>query len=273
MTHRPPLMKVLALSCHAAQRCLLGPINLEIEAGLTAIVGSNGSGKSTLLQALVGLLPNTLRVQGGILVQGEPLEKIAAAKRAKTIAWLAQDVQISQAAESFQTSLLNVQGLIELASLATFGWTLQKTNNSAAALEHYLQAFDLLSLRHEALQHISGGELQRAQLARVFAVQSPIMLLDEPSNHLDLTHQLSLEQAMQAHRDNASSTNACIYSTHDLNFALKADHLLLMKHGKINHQLNLSTASDEEIQTDLLACFETPVKVFRLEGTRKAIRL
>jgi iron complex transport system ATP-binding protein len=273
MTQHSPLFALNALSCDAAQRRLLGPIVLSIDAGLTAILGSNGSGKSTLLQALAGLLPKALRVQGDILCQGEPLGKMPAAKRAKTISWLAQDVQSSQAAESFQTSLLTVQGLIELASLATFGWTMQETKNSTAVLEHYLQAFDLLGLRHEALQNISGGELQRAQLARVFAVQSPILLLDEPSNHLDLQHQLSLERAMQAQRDQASSAHACIYSTHDLNFALKADHLLLMKHGQVYQHLNLSKASDDDVEASLFSCFETPVKVFRFEGGRKAIRL
>ncbi len=273
MSAHPPRFTVRALRCDATHRRLLGPIDLYIEPGLTAILGSNGSGKSTLLHALVGLLPATLKVQGEILVQGEPLENMSAAKRAKTIAWLAQDVQTLQAAESFQTSLLTVQGLIELANLATFGWTMQATKSSTAVLEHYLQAFDLLSLRFEALQHISGGELQRAQLARVFAVQSPILLLDEPSNHLDLQHQISLERAMQAHHNQAASSNACIYSTHDLNFAMKADHLLLMKHGKVSQQMNLSEASDEEVQASLRACFETPVKVFRLEGSRKAIRL
>ncbi len=273
MTHRPTLLALQGLGCDSAHRHLLGPIDLNIEPGLTAILGANGSGKSTLLRALGGLLPAALRVQGDLLIQGEPLIKMPKAQRAKTIAWLAQDVQASQAGESFQTSLLTVQGLIELASLATFGWTLQAPNNSTAALEHYLQAFDLLSLRHEDLQNISGGELQRAQLARVFAVESPILLLDEPSNHLDLQHQRSLEQAMRAHRDRASNTNACVYSTHDLNFALQADHLLLMKHGQVSRTLNLSTASDEEVQASLLACFETPVKIFWLEGHRKAIRL
>jgi ABC-type cobalamin/Fe3+-siderophores transport system ATPase subunit len=78
---------------------------------------------------------------------------------------------------------------------------------------------------------------------------------------------------MQAHRDQALRTNACIYSTHDLNFALKADHLLLMKQGQVSQQMSLSKASDEEVQASLIACFETPVKVFRLEGKRKAIRL
>jgi iron complex transport system ATP-binding protein len=273
MTKHPPVFALQALSCEAGQRRLLGPISLNIEAGLTAILGSNGSGKSTLLQAMADLLPKALRSQGDILCQGESLRTMPGAKRAKTVAWLAQDVQTSQAGESFQTSLLTVQGLIELAGLASFGWTMPETKNSTAVLEHCLQAFDLISLRHEALQNISGGELQRAQLARVFAVQSPILLLDEPSNHLDLQHQLSLERAMQAHRDQRSSPQACIYSTHDLNFALKADHLLLMKHGQVSQHLTLSKASDEQVQASLFACFETPVKVFRLEGNRKAIRL
>jgi iron complex transport system ATP-binding protein len=268
----PPL-SVQALSCYAGQRYLLGPINIEVAPGLTAIIGPNGSGKSTFLQALAGLLPKELNTRGKILSRGLALETMSVSQRAKAIAWLAQDTLTSQAAGSFQTSLLTVHGLIALSGLAQTGWMTKQSEGLAKELEHYLRVFDLDSLKHEALHNISRGELQRAQLARVFAVNSTTLLLDEPSNHLDLQHQLSLERAMITHCAQGNREMTCIYSTHDLNLALKAAHLVLMKNGLIIGQFKLSDASDETLQSSFTECFDTEVRVIRFEGLRQAIRM
>ena len=274
MTQSAPVISVQDLCCYSAQRKLLGPINLNIRPGRTAILGPNGSGKSTLLQALAGVLPDGLRRRGEIRIREKPLEKMSLAQRAKTIAWLAQDTQNSPGGGNFQTSLLTVQGLIQLAAIARFGWIASTHQDCAALIERNLKAFDLLDLRHQALQNISGGELQRAQLARVFAVESQILLLDEPSNHLDLQHQLRLEKAMaQSQGGGDSALEVCAFSTHDLNLALQADFLVLMKHGRICQEVHLATAQDDEVEASFLNCFETPVKVIHFQQGRRAIRV
>jgi iron complex transport system ATP-binding protein len=273
MSPSSPPMSVQGLSCNAGQRRLLGPINIDLAPGLTAIVGPNGSGKSTFLQALAGVLPRELNARGKILSRGVALEALSVSQRAKAIAWLAQDTPSSQATGSFQTSLLTVEGLVALSGLAQAGWMTKQSEGLAKAFEHYLQVFDLNGLKHEVLHNISRGELQRAQLARVFAVNSATLLLDEPSNHLDLQHQLSLERAMITQCTQADRETACIYSTHDLNFALKAAHLVLMKNGLIIGQFKLSEASDEALQSSFAECFDTEVRVIRFEGLRQAIRM
>jgi ABC-type cobalamin/Fe3+-siderophores transport system ATPase subunit len=283
----PYVFTLQEFACHSRERRLIGPINLGIDFGLTAIVGPNGSGKSTFLQALAGVAATALRMSGKIGYQGQVLDAMHIAKRAREIAWLAQDTQTAQGSGTFLTSLLTVQGLVELAALAQAGWQSEADRGFTKNLEHHLKDFDLSELRHTAIEKISGGELQRAQLARVFAVQSPTLLLDEPSNHLDLQHQRSLEQVMSQRSGRAGKgqpeltglqeqsqglQQACIFSTHDLNLALLADHILLMKNGEICGKLNLAQDSDQDIEAQLLACFDTPVRVIRFEGQRLAIK-
>jgi iron complex transport system ATP-binding protein len=272
MTAQSLALSIVALQCQSAARRLLGPISLEIETGLTAILGPNGSGKSTLLQALAGVLSRGIRVQGLISYQGRPITILTPRQRAQLITWLAQDTQSSPHG-GFQTSLLTVQGLVELSALARQGWVRSSASDQQQIVEQCLEKFDLIALRHESLQNISGGELQRAQLARVFAVQSEILLLDEPSNHLDLQHQHSLERAMSDDDQQAAETvRACIYSTHDLNFALKADRLILLKHGMVCENLRLSEVSDEVLAHKLGECFSTSLKVHHVFGQRQVIR-
>jgi iron complex transport system ATP-binding protein len=260
---------------------LLGPINAQILPGITALIGPNGSGKSTLMRALAGLLPNTIQPRGQLDYEGRDLAELSRQARAQRITWLAQDTQMAH--DQFQTTLLTVRGLIELAHLVHEGWSAQPGQDRASSrprIDALMDHFDLAALQHRPISAISGGELQRAHLARVFAVNSPVMLLDEPSNHLDLKHQASLEASIIAHtldqqrHVKKSSRRAVIYTTHDLNLALQADVLMLLAPGRPLIALNLGRVPQSELQTHLENTFDTAMRVFTdTDGRRRAYRL
>lgn len=201
---------------------VLGPVDVRFERGWTAIVGPNGAGKSTLLRALAGLQP---LADGEVLLDGRPLRALRLAERARNIAWLAQQSDV--------TGELTVRETVELGRIARLGAMGCPGPADAVAVDRAMALTECTAWCDRRLHALSGGERQRVLLARVLATEAPLLLLDEPTTHLDAPHQVALARLFRRLADDASGAHGVITVLHDLAIALCADRLLVLQHGRV----------------------------------------
>jgi iron complex transport system ATP-binding protein len=122
-------------------------------------------------------------------------------------------------------------GRFAWANNSGWGWETERDLQVAHAV---LQETELTELSGRLMNELSGGERQRALMARALATEAPILLLDEPTANLDLSHQATLLALVRNRCDHCEA--AALVVTHDINLAAQfADHILLMKHGKTVH--------------------------------------
>jgi len=189
---------------------------------LTALVGANGSGKSTLLRALAGL--QGLEA-GQVLLDGRAIAAWSPKAAARRVGTLEQS---PAALEGMTVEDLVRQGRYPHRSLFS-GWT----EADGAAVEQALDLTRMQDLRLRPLEALSGGQRQRAWIAMTLAQQTDILLLDEPTTYLDLTHQLEVLTLMRRLVTERGATVVAVL--HDLNHAARyADHMVMMHDGGIH---------------------------------------
>ena len=205
---------------------ILQNINLAIPGGeWTSIVGPNGAGKSTLVQALAGLLP----YEGSIQIGGAELRSIAIKTRAQQIAWLEQATSIPDGLDFG----LRVYDIAMLGRLPHQNWLSIPSTQDHLMVEQAMRQTGVWDLRERFFSQLSGGERQRVLLARLFAVQADILLMDEPIANLDPPHQADWLQWQSALSDQDKTS---ITVLHEIQFALQADNLILLGNKGLHHQ-------------------------------------
>lgn len=204
------------------RKTILNHQSLHVPAGqITGLIGPNGSGKSTLLKALAGI--NPIR-NGQITINGQAQASLSPKALAKELAYLAQAPDVP--------GDLTVATLVKLGRYAYhrgfFGQDPQEEAQVRAAL---VQA-KVADLANRPLASLSGGQRQRALIAMTLAHDSPIIMLDEPTTYLDLTHQLDVLNLMQ--HLNQAANKTVIVVLHDLNQAARyCDQLLCLRAGQV----------------------------------------
>lgn len=211
------LLTTGALEVIVGGRTVCTGLSLEILPGQSwALLGANGSGKTTLLHTLAGLRPaagGTLRIDGATLAGLGPRE------RARHIAVLLQ-----HSSRGFGASVLETVLTGRHPHLGPLAW---EDANDLAIASSAIDQLDLTGLSDRPLTTLSGGELRRVEIARLLAQGSPLSLLDEPLNHLDLAHQATCLQVLLEHC--VDRAHALLMVMHDLNLAYQAcDHWLLL---------------------------------------------
>jgi iron complex transport system ATP-binding protein len=189
---------------------------------ITAIIGPNGAGKSTLLKSLNGQVHPS---SGTILLDGQPLERLNRRSISRRIAVVAQEAELR-----FPVTVLEfvLGGRFAWATNAGWGWETERDLQIAQAV---LRETELRELSGRLMNELSGGERQRALMARALATEAPILLLDEPTANLDLSHQATLLTLVRKRCDRNEA--AALVVTHDINLAAQfADNLILMKSGR-----------------------------------------
>jgi iron complex transport system ATP-binding protein len=211
-------MRAQDLSVALGGSTVLHGVTMALQPGWTAIVGPNGAGKSTLLRALAGLLP---RQAGQVWLQGRPLDDWSDRERALHIAWLAQQGQAQ--------GDLTVRELVQLGRLPHLGLFGTPGVEDERAVDAAMQATECTAWAQRRLQQLSGGERQRCLLARALAVGAPVLLLDEPTTHLDPPHQVAVVRLLQDLARHGTVASVL----HDLPLALQADRVLVMRAGRV----------------------------------------
>jgi iron complex transport system ATP-binding protein len=187
---------------------------------LVAVIGPNGSGKSTLLRALVGLLPRT----GGVTVLGADLASLSRREIAQRMAFLPQNMDSSAA--------FTVREVIEMGREPHRAPLRNLTEKDRWNVDQAMASCDLTSLADRLITELSGGECQRVFLARSFAQATPVLVLDEPTSHLDLAHAYGLLELVKE-RVRTCET-AALVAIHDLALAAHfADRFLVLDGGEV----------------------------------------
>ncbi len=174
VSSRQPVLCASAVSYQASNgQCLLDNVSIEVERGeIVALAGPNGAGKTTLLRLLAGLMEPTT---GSIEVFGCPIAALSPRARARRIAIAGQhdspDARLS---------------VFDYVALGRIPHGDQRFSTSGIDIvDHAISLMELSSLRNASIGRLSGGELQRAIIARAICQQPEVLFLDEPTNHLD----------------------------------------------------------------------------------------
>ncbi len=218
---------------------------------LLGVVGPNSAGKSTLLRLLSKVMAPQ---RGRILIEGRDIALLSRVALARQVAVLPQEFHV---AFPFRVAEVVLMGRYPHAA-GTWGVTHDGTEGRAVALAA-LQATGTAHLANRRVDELSGGERQVVSLARALAQEASILLLDEPTAHLDLRHQgIVLSILLAHHRERRGTT---ILVSHDLNLAAEhCDRLLLIAGGRI-----LTAGRPEEVITprNLEPAYGCPVTVER----------
>jgi iron complex transport system ATP-binding protein len=209
------------LSVGYRHRPVLAEVSLTIRAGeLLAVIGPNGAGKTTLLRALVCQLRPTT---GAVLLDGQTLA-------GRSPGWLAQRLALAPQGKALDRPL-TVYESVALGRAAQRGWLLPLTAHDRAIIGQALAQLGLERLHDRPVTELSAGESQRVVLARALAQEPTVLLVDEPTSHLDLHHQC---QVLDHLRQLARQGLAVVLVIHDLNLAgLWADRLALLVGGRL----------------------------------------
>ena len=197
-------------------------VSLILEQGeFLGVIGPNGAGKSTILRILCGILRPK---QGKVLIFNKDIETISQKALAQQVGFVPQETP-------FALNFL-VEDIIHMGRypyLHPFQKEGEKDND---AVEHALQSADVLNFRKRPINSLSSGERQRVVIARSLAQEPKILLLDEPTSHLDIHHQYAIMELLKKLNSQGISI---IIINHDLNLAsLYCQRLILMHQGKIH---------------------------------------
>ncbi len=252
MTTAQPLLAASGLGVSLGGRRVIDGITMELHAGQwTAIVGPNGAGKSTLLSLLAGLLrPDA----GRVLLRGRLLAQWPARQRAQQLAWLSQ-----QGEAEGDIAAIDV---VRLGRLPHHGLLGAPGPADEAAVQQAMNETESSAFAARRLNALSGGERQRVLLARALAVGAPVLLLDEPTTHLDAPHQRTLCRGLAGRARNGA---AVVSVLHDLTLALAADRVLAIHHGRLVAD---GRPGDPALHDSLELVFDGAFSIERVAGTR-----
>jgi len=240
------MLKIQNLSASYHEHRVLHDVSFDVNNGeVLALIGPNGAGKSTIIRAASGVIAST----GNIRTNGDDFHKLTPIQRARHIAVVPQAISLPPAFTVWETVLMGRTPYL--------GFLGHASSLDDELARHALSRVNALALSDRRVGELSGGEAQRVLLARALCQSTPILLLDEPTAHLDLQYQVSLLELIRelAHKENL----AVLVALHDLNLAAHfADRVALLVGGHLK-----AIGSPREVLTaELISeAYCLPVKV------------
>lgn len=214
------MLRVEDVRVKYGERTVVDGVSLRLECGQWLMLcGPNGAGKSTLVNAIA----QGVRYEGNMWLNGKDVRAIRPRQFARQVGVLSQTHQVGYA--------FTVEEVVALGRYAYGGPLSGRDRESAAQVEKALAATGMTALRRQSMLNLSGGEMQRAFLAQVFAQDPPLLILDEPANHLDLVYQKQLFSLIVKWLEQPG--RAVISVVHDLSLARRyGTHALLLQEGR-----------------------------------------
>ena len=244
------MISIQDLTVRLGAREVRSDISLEIQSGVwTCLVGPNGAGKTTLLKTLLG----TLAYSGSLRDAGVEVFN----DQTRNVAYVPQQPNIPIG--------MSVLEYVSLGRAKKDGWG-RESNSSRQLVKKVLEETQLFGMQGRFVAQLSGGEMQRALIARALAQEPELILLDEPTSALDLHHQISVLNNIE----NLKERGVTIVSTmHDITLAsMYAEQLVIMHHGRVT----IFGAANEVIHSaELRSAFDDRIDVYTLDGGQAVI--
>ncbi len=198
-------------------RDILCDVSIRFLGGLNYLIGLNGSGKSSLLKAIVGMV----NYRGTISLNSQELSTFSSRERAREIALLAQRLQLP-----FRTQVFD---FVQMGRFPYLNWLGNYSQEDRQIAEQALEKMQIQAFRHHSMDELSGGEFQRANLARALCQNSPVLLLDEPAQSLDPLSKATLYAMLEE----LAESHLVICATHDLEYLQPQARVVGIKNGKV----------------------------------------
>lgn len=211
--------------CCGYPKFQLANINITVPKGsFSGIIGPNGSGKTTLFRAITGTLPIKT---GTILLGDKNLRSFSLRQRAQNIAIVSQFIDISE---------MSVEDYVLMGRIPYHNrFSFFENDEDFRLARRFMEMTDTWLFRDQLMSELSGGEQQLAAIARALVQQPELLLLDEPTSHLDITHQVQILNVLQ--QLNQEMGLSVLMVIHDLNLASEyCDRLILVNQGRVHIQ-------------------------------------
>jgi len=253
------LLRVDLQSAGYGGKKILDDIRFELPEGrILALIGPNGCGKTTLIRAISGTLPD---MRGEIHVNGTNLAATNSMERARLVAVVPQSTHIPPA--------FLVEDVVLMGRTPFIHWAGKTTTADQAIALDAMQKTDILRFQGRYCGDLSAGERQRVILARALAQNTPVLLMDEPTSHLDLRFQIEFLELTLKLAINANKT--VMVALHDLNLAARfGDEVLAMKDGRVVMKGKAREVLNPET---IRAIYGLPVSVFEAPGKTQLVIL
>ena len=244
------MIKIDQVNVRIGNREILSEISATITPGAwTCLVGPNGAGKTSLLRVLLGTSPYS----GSVTDNGEEVFQ----NQSRNVAFVPQHPQIPVG--------MSVGEYVMLGRAKKDGWG-NESKSSRALVAETLKLTGLFGMQSQMVSHLSGGEMQRALIARALVQEPELILLDEPTSALDLHHQIAILNSIEILKDRGVTI---VSTMHDITLAaMYADHIIVMKQGGI---LLSGTSHDVVHSPELKKAFDNRINVFTLDSGRPVI--
>lgn len=216
------MLQIEGLQCGYGDKFYISDITFRVQkGGFTGIIGPNGSGKTTLFRGITSELDLDA---GKVMLNGKDLSDMEKKEQARNMAIVTQEIE---------NASITVEDYVLMGRLpyrSTFQFF--ETKEDYRIAHKYLELTDVFHLKDKYMYQLSGGEKQLAAIARALTQEPKLLLLDEPTSHLDITHQVQVLNLIQ--RLNCELGLTVLMIIHDLNLAGEyCDHLVMMNNGQM----------------------------------------
>jgi iron complex transport system ATP-binding protein len=254
------------LSLSYGETLIIDELNLKIPQGeITVFIGANGCGKSTLLRSIARLLKPK---SGAVILEGQAIAKLSTKEVAKKMAILPQSPTAPEG--------LTVLQLVKQGRYPHQSWLKQWSEEDEKKVNEALKATRLEDLKERPVDSLSGGQRQRAWIAMTLAQDTDVILLDEPTTYLDMTHQIEILDLLFELNEKRKRTVVMVL--HDLNLACRYAHNIvalkdqkLYDQGKPEHVINRNLVKNVfgmECEVTMDPLFGTPLCIPYGKGRR-----
>lgn len=250
------LLSLQNIGFEVSSRQILRDVSFEVAPGeVLALLGPNGAGKSTLLSIIAG---DVKASSGQILIEDAPLSSYSPLQLARHRSMLLQKIAVA-----FSYSVE------EVVAMGRAPWRgTEHAKNDELMIAQSMERTDSAHLAERDITTLSGGEAGRAHLARVFAQNTPLVLLDEPTAALDITHQ---EKTLASCRQLANQGYGVVVVLHDLDTAAAyADRMILLDQGQVVAAGTPAEVCEEEL---LSRVYQHPIEVLQHPVTQRLLIL
>ena len=239
------------------QTVVISNINIELfEGELVGLIGANGIGKSTLLRTLSKVQSS---LQGNILINSKPLTEYNSTELAKTLSLVLTEQIVSKNLSVFE--------LVALGRQPYTNWVGNLSENDIQIINQSIHQTNIEDLKHKKCFELSDGQLQKVMIARAFTQDTSLIILDEPTTHLDMYHKAYILKLLQKMAKDSKKT--ILFSSHEIDLAIQlCDKLIIMTGDKViidspeNHikQGNFNSLFPEDLIT-----FDQTANTFKIK--------